>query len=92
MLQSLLQMQCPLQVFERNCSPLHRIFIPTATQDFLTNSEWDTILSFLKVISPLEIATRVLSSVNYPSLGFTFIVFHQILQNLDDFLTSSLIS
>jgi hypothetical protein len=49
-------------------------------------------MSLLSVLSSLEIATRVLSGVSYPSLSITFIVFHQIVQMLDEFLISSLVS
>ncbi len=56
MLQSSLQMPVPLLVFERDCSPLHKTFVPTASYEFLTKSEGDTIMSLLKVLSPNEIA------------------------------------
>ncbi len=46
----------------------------------------------LKVLSPLKVATGILSGVNYPSLSYTFVVFHQILQNLDQFLRTHLVS
>jgi hypothetical protein len=37
-------------------------------------------------------ATRLLSGIDYPSLGFTFVVFHQIIQHLNDFLKFFLVS
>jgi hypothetical protein len=81
-------MQAPLAGFESDFSPDIRAFVPTASHKFLTESEWDTILSLLFVISPLEVATTVLSGVQYPSLGCTFVVFHQIFQKLHDFIKS----
>jgi hypothetical protein len=36
MLQSLIQMQVLLSVFEENCSLLHKKFVTTASHDFLT--------------------------------------------------------
>jgi hypothetical protein len=40
----------------------------------------------LKIPSPPEVAIKVLSSVQYPSFGCIFVVFHQIIHKLDDFL------
>ncbi len=45
-------------------------------------------MSLLIVLSPLEVVTRVFSGVRYPSLSCTFIVFHQVIQKLDNFLHS----
>jgi hypothetical protein len=84
-------MQTPLLVFERACSPTIKAFISTASHEFLTEYEWDMIMSLLKVLSPLEVATRVLSGVQYPSLGCTFVGFHQVIQKLDDFLHSVIV-
>ncbi len=92
MLSSLLQLLFLLLVFDGDCFPLHKILIPIASHDFLTKSEWDTIMSLLLVLSFLEIATRILSGVDYPSLYFTFVVFDQTIQSLDDVLKSFLIS
>jgi hypothetical protein len=50
-------MQAPLHVFEKDCPIKVKAFIPTASHEFLTQSEWDTVMSLLKDLSPLEVAT-----------------------------------
>ncbi len=92
MLQSLVNMQAPLLVCERDCFINVKDFIPTASHESLIQSEWDTVMSLLRVLLPLEVATRVLSGVNYSSLGCTFIIFHQIIRRLDEFINSAAVS
>ncbi len=45
----------------------------------------------ISVFSPLEVATRILSSIGYQCLDFYIVVFYHIIQNLDDFLQSSFV-
>jgi hypothetical protein len=46
----------------------------------------------LKVLSLLETSIRFLSCVGFSHLSFTFIIFHQIIWKLDNFLKSSFTS
>jgi hypothetical protein len=81
-------MYVPLMAFEKYFPPKVRAFIPTTSHEFLIPSEWNTVMSLLKVTSPLKIATRVLPGAHYLSLGYTFVVFHQIVGKLGNFLKS----
>jgi hypothetical protein len=81
-------MEVPSAIFERNSLPYNRAFVPTTSHKFLTESEWNTIMSLLKILSSLEVAIMVLAGVQYPSFGCTFVVFHCIIQMLNDFVKS----